>query len=65
MELLTEIVHRRTCAWSAEVNELRAMLQQVGVENMDRTFRTAMQAGSFSVSFDASSVDPYVLFKSG
>jgi len=51
VEFLTEVVHRNPRGWYSEVEALHTMLQAVGPQPLERAFRTALQAGVYSVSF--------------
>ena len=50
---LTELVHHHPRTWYRDVDELHAMLQQVGPEAIDRAFRAALDIGQFSTAFVA------------
>jgi hypothetical protein len=51
--VLTEIVHRSPQDWYPEVEQLHALLQRVGSENIERACRAAVAAKCFTVPFIA------------
>lgn len=54
VRFLTELVHRQPHgAWARDVEELHALLQQVGPEAMHRAFRAALDVGRISTAFVA------------
>jgi len=50
---IAELVHRSPRLWSNDVEQLHDLLQSVGPEAMDRSFRAALDVNSISVDFIA------------
>ncbi len=53
---LTHLVHRDPGAWIRDVNQLHDLLQRHGADAMNLAFRAAVEAGTFSVSYVATSL---------